>query len=430
VSGVDGAVLRELRERAGLGLRRIASRSALSVSVGHLSRVERGERRVTPAILAAYEQALGTRIAHALADRAGGADRLDQLEREAFAATIGKVAAGGSAGEPVGRLLAAAGADLAPPARVGPTDVVHVEHATALVRRMDLQFGGELVWQMAEPLLRWAVGLHAGSMREATRVRLDAAIGALAGSAAWAAFDGGRQQAARTLFTVALAAAGRADDPDLRAHVMADVAAHYNYLGHPDDCLRILRLEGDERVGPAVQCVVHGVKAHVYAANGLSDACAREIELAQVTSAAMEPGEVPGWLGGFEPAHTRAVCGHAAAVLAGATGRDADRAAAHQRLTEAIGQLERAGRDRAVALCQTRLTMLHLAAGEHDQAGRWARQALATTAGVRSARVRRELATVREAAAARLDEHLTHQLATVLADQAEPIPTRAPTPPA
>jgi transcriptional regulator with XRE-family HTH domain len=399
ISRIDGAVLRELRERAGLGLRRIAGRSALSVSVGHLSRVERGERRVTPAIVTAYEQALGTRIADAVAGVPHRTERLDDLEREAFTSTIGKVAAGGSPGEPVDRLLEVAGGSITPPSRVGATDVVQVEQAASLVRCMDLRFGGGLVWQMAEPLLRWAVGLHAASMTDTTRTRLDAAVGALAGATAWAAFDDGRQKAARAMFTVALDSAERADDADLRAHVMADAAAHYNYLGYPEDCLTILRLEGDERVGQAVRCVLHGVKAHVYAAKGDPGRCAREMELAQVTCAALDPGDVPRWLGGVDSAHTQAVCGHAAAVLAGVTGRDADRADARKLLTQAIGGLDRSGRVRALALCQTRLTMIHLAAGEGDQAVRCARQALATAAGVRSARVSRDLAAVREAAA-------------------------------
>jgi hypothetical protein len=53
-------MLRELRLWADLGLRAVARRSsgAVRLSDGHLSRVERGLRPVTPAVLAAYERAL------------------------------------------------------------------------------------------------------------------------------------------------------------------------------------------------------------------------------------------------------------------------------------------------------------------------------------------------------------------------------------
>lgn len=188
VSGVDGKILRELRERAHLGLGRIVCRSGLPVSVSHLSRVERGERRVTPVVVAAYEKALGIKIADIVSE-ARGTDRIDDVEREAFTSTIGKLAAGGAAEESVDRLLAVASGGLTLPTRIGLADVVHVEHGTVMVRGMDLRFGGGLVWQMAEPLLQWAVGLHGASMTDSTRVRLDAATGALAAFAAWAAFD-------------------------------------------------------------------------------------------------------------------------------------------------------------------------------------------------------------------------------------------------
>src|SRR5512138_1360347 len=101
---VDGATLRQLRQQAGVGLRRIASGAKVPVSDGHLSRVERGHRPVTPAIVAAYERVLGVRVADVLAcrRRSGG---WDEQERRAFLTRVATVAVGGPPGEPVERLL-------------------------------------------------------------------------------------------------------------------------------------------------------------------------------------------------------------------------------------------------------------------------------------------------------------------------------------
>ena len=49
---VDGASLRETRESAGVRLRELSRRTGFSAT--HLSDVEHGRRRATPAIVAAY----------------------------------------------------------------------------------------------------------------------------------------------------------------------------------------------------------------------------------------------------------------------------------------------------------------------------------------------------------------------------------------
>jgi transcriptional regulator with XRE-family HTH domain len=413
VTGVDGSVLRELRQQAGVGLRRIAGAAKVPVSDGHLSRVERGLRPVTPAIVSAYETALGVRVHDAVPGAEGGTRILDQARRQAYTSMVATVAVGGPAGEPVERLLAAAGgATTAVPARVGVSDTVHLEQGAALVRRLDLGFGGGLVWQMGSGLLRWAVRLRRSAMASAVRVRLDRAIGALAAGTGWAAFDAGRHDAARALFTVALEAAVQAGDVDLRGHVLADVGAQYNYLGCPDDCLTIVRLaDGDERIGAAVRHLLHGVKAHAYAARRDADGCARHIDLAEAAAAAVEPAAVPAWMGEFHPAHAVAVTGHAAAVLACASGDDGDLVDAHKRLMRAADGLPATGRSRALALCRIRSATLHLAADQPAQAACLARQALESVVGLRSSRVERALAALRTRAVARPGEPAMRDLA-------------------
>jgi hypothetical protein len=232
-------------------------------------------------------------------------------------------------------------------------------------------------------------------MTTPVRASLHTGIGALAAFAAWAAFDADQHHTARHLFTLALDAAVAADDPDLRAHTLADVAATHNHHGHSGDALQIIRLAGgDERVSPAIRSILHGVRANAHAAQGHRDPTTREIDHAEHTSDTVTAGTVPSWLGGWHPAHTRAVCAHAAATLAAATGSHTDLADAHKRLTHAIDTIDATARTRALARCQTRLALLHLTSGDPDQATRWADLARTSAVDLRSARVRIDLATI------------------------------------
>jgi hypothetical protein len=383
------------------------------VTESHLSRVERGERPVTPSIVAVYEKALGVPIEDAVRAARRSADdaqrQADDAHRQAFNATMATVAVGGPTTEPADQLLADVGVGV-PPARVGLAEVAHVEQVAATVRDLDWQYGGGLAWQIADRFLRWALRLRGASMTGPVQTRLEAALGMLAMRAGWAAFDADRHAAARGLFTVALGAAVRGGDRDLRAHVLADVGAQYSYLGFPDDCLTMVWLAENEQVGPAVRSLLHGVKARAYAAKGDPVACARELEATEAAGAAVVRDDVPAWLGGFDPAHTQAVCGHATAVLAARSGREDDLVDACKRLTHAVEGLEAAGRVRALALCQTRLAMLHAGTGEASEAAAWARQALGTMGNLRSVRVGGELADLRARAVSCLPGQLPPEL--------------------
>jgi transcriptional regulator with XRE-family HTH domain len=396
VSRITGAVLRELRLRRDLGLRAVARRSAgrVSLSDGHLSRVERGLRPVTPAVIAVYERALDLRIHPDLIADLVAPCEPDDADRRAFHRGIAALAAsgdpaGGMSGEHDHRLHEET---LTPaPTRITPGDVDHLERAASTLRGLDLRHGGELAAQMGCHLLRWALPLRSVAMTEPTARRLHAAIGTLAATSAWAAHDACRHRTARTLFTIALDAAVHADAPDLRAHVLADIAAHHNQAGHPADALHAVRLgDGDERVHPAVQCMLHGVRARAYAALDEPDRCDREITRVESLAAGVDPDGVPGWLGGWQHAHVRAVVGHAYAELAHVSGDPANLERAHERLIPAAAQL--AGvRPRAAALALTHLARLHRTSGDADQVAELTARAGHLATDLRSTRVDRDL---------------------------------------
>jgi transcriptional regulator with XRE-family HTH domain len=430
VTTYDGPTLRAVRESMGVPLRRIARHAGMSH--GHLSKVERGEygRPVTPAIMAAYERVTGVRLADAVAAVAEQGEppeqhrnskgwrpgHLSEMRRRGFSAAIGALNAGGHLGEPLGRLLDSTGRPLAPaPPEVA--DVAQLEQLAEVMTALDLRHGGGLVSQLAKQLLRWAVPMldTSGELAEPTARRLHASVGGLALRAAWAAFDVAAHEAARSLFRLALYASVRASDPDLRAHVLADVAAQHNYLGYHEDALEIIRMVGgDERVSPAVLMVLHGVRARAYAATGQLESCLRHVGLAEEAFAGADP-RAPGWVGTLRhPAYLYATTGHATAQLARRSEDAAGAAEARERLTAAIDDFDASTHARAHALCVSRLALLNLSTGELDQGAHWARQALRCAERIRSVRLDHDLADLRAAAGAHPDEPSMQELVTEL----------------
>jgi transcriptional regulator with XRE-family HTH domain len=404
MTGYDGPTLRSVRESAGVPLRRVARQAGMSH--GHLSKVERGEpgRPVTPAVLSAYEKATGIRLSGMASpatepSEAGGWRRghLSEARRRTLNAKIAAVALGGPLGEQLVRILDATGRIIVP-ARIEDPDIVQVEAAAALCTTIDLQYGGGVADQMARALLRWAIGLLETELDQHTNPRLYAAIGALAQRAGWAAFDAGSHETARHLFTIALYAATRADDPDLRAHVITDLAAQHSSLGYPNDCLQVVRFaEVDERVSAPIHMILNAIKARAYAVRGDTDACHRHVDLAEHAHTAAIGAT--GWLATVATtARLYAATGHAIATLARRTGSDTARHDAQHRLSQATDLLDPTGQARTLALCTAQLATLHLESGELPEGERWARRALDNAGAIRSARLTEHLATTRTAA--------------------------------
>jgi transcriptional regulator with XRE-family HTH domain len=411
----DGPTLRAVRESMDVPLRRIARTGGMSH--GHLSKVERGEhgRPVTPAIVAAYERATGVKLAEAAARVAGDRQRqtgrgrtwspgtLTDLRRRAYNAAVAAIAVGGHLGEPVGRLIDACGRP-GPPSPPEGADLAQLEQVAQLLTGLDLRHGGGLAGQLAKTVLRWAAPmLDMPDMDPAEHRRLHSVFGALAHRAGWAAFDVAAHEAARSLFRLALYAAAVAGDHNLRAHVLADVAAQHNQLGYRQDALEIVRLaEGDDRIAPAVRMVLHGVKARTYAAAGQASACHRQVELADAAcaAAAAAGGDEPGWVGRLAgPARLYAATGHALAELYAATGAEDDRREARHRLGRAIEELDAETHTRAYVLCVSQLALLLATSTDPQEAAGWSswvRQVLPPGGSVRSSRVDAAAGTARQ----------------------------------
>lgn len=405
----DGPTLRSVRESHNIALRKVAR--AANMSHGHLSKVERGEpgRPVTPAVLAAYERVTGVRLTGLAGHQPPDADdqrwrrgHLSDARRRTLNAKIAAVAIGGPLGEQVNRILDSTGRILAP-ARVEDPDVTAVEQIAAACTGLDLRLGGAVVDQQARALLRWASGLLTAEASSHVSTRMHAAVGALGQRAGWAAFDAGSHDVARNLLTIALYAATHAEDPDLRAHVLADLAAQYTYLGFPADALQVARFaEVDERVNPHVRMVINGVKARSIATRGDEQVCRHYLDLATDAHDKATASEITGWQATVATAaHLAATSGHALATLARRIDSPAAREDAQQQLIQAVHQLDPHRQARASALCMAQLATLHLETDQQPGPGvLWARRTLAAAARIRSTRLIDHLTVVRAAAAA------------------------------
>jgi transcriptional regulator with XRE-family HTH domain len=382
-----GDDLRAARQRAGLSLGQLALMSG--VSAGHLSRVERGDREVTPALIRHYEVALGSPAAPLAAmpvpDGSGPEmGTVDDMKRRGLLSVIAAASVGVATGEPLTHLLD--GLTVEPPTRVGLPEVQAVEAAADLYMRMDLARGGNAAMAMARGSLEWAVKLQDRPMTEPTRERLCSAVGLLADRVGWATYDQGRMERAARLLTFALDSAARGADRDLRAHTMLDLSVSFADMGRPRDGVEILRLAlGDERISSAERANVHAVAARHCAAAGDRPGGLRHIGLAEEALARAEPAVAPDWAH-----HITVSPGHHDSALGLALFQLGDDSRARVRLTAALERLGES-RTRTGLRCLTRLAVLRVREGDREAGAEQARHAVALAADVRSTRVTNDL---------------------------------------
>ncbi|MFI9008862.1 helix-turn-helix domain-containing protein [Actinosynnema sp. NPDC053489] len=362
--------LRAARQAAGMSLGVLAQRTHYSKSL--LGMVENGQRTATPELVAAYERALG---AQGLGE--------DVNRRELLAAAAA-VLAGTATPDPLVRLLDGLGAS-GVPGRVGRSEVEAVQQATTVYTTMDLRYGGEVAADVSSGALRWAVSLLDAPMRADTRVELCEAVGALADRTAWTHFDSGRTYSARRLSTLALRTADEGTDPDLRAHVLLNMAAQVGDA-LPDEAVRLVESAlSDQRVCGLERANLHaGLAGHLAKTGGHDDALHH---ITQAEKLAERGGDRPEWAGFLTTEHLDSII-----TLALASAGEDDEAI--RRFEDLILRMG-ADRLRGKAGRMIDLAGLYAKTGRLDEAWDLADQAGAALSDVRSTRATDRLATLR-----------------------------------
>ncbi|MEV8633904.1 helix-turn-helix transcriptional regulator [Streptosporangium sp. NPDC051023] len=402
-----GQDLRSLRESQGISLD--AFSREIRTSKGHLSRVERGERPVTPALVLAYERTLGVPVAATPenGDASFSEGTVDSVRRRQLLSSIAAASVGAAALEPLTRLLD--GLPSLPPGNVGLSEVKAIESATQLYMDMDLAGHSSTATAIAGGVLSWSVSLLDRKMSSTTRERLFPAVGLLADRLGWATYDSGASPRAIQLLTFALDNAAQGADRDLRAHIMLDLSTVVTDMGQPSDGVEILRMAlGDERISSAEQANLHAVAARHCATAGQRTEGLRHIVRAEEALSRDSKAIAPDW------AHRITVsAGHHDSALGLALFALGEDERARERLTAAVKKLD-AGRTRTGLRCLTRLAVLDIRAGARDQGEGKARQAAAKAADIQSTRVSTDLRMVINTARRHGMPDLAAELTTVL----------------
>ena len=332
---MNGSDLRALREGAGVTLRTLAD--AVGRDVGHLSRVERGHRDPTPALVAAYQDALrGT---------------LEDMERRRLLAA-GAAAAGLALTDALPALVAGDAA----PVRVGLAEVAAIRSLA-----LDFDLGSPFALHVAEAALQRAAALLHAQVRPEVAPSLHAAVALLADRVGWAQLEAGRDPFGTLAFAQRTAARG--DDADLHAHALLDLA-----VSTVDPRVAVATLEhglsgpvaGAERVN------LHAVAARLAAKY---DRKAAVEHLAQALDTQPTAGGSE-WAQRMTaaPGHLDAIAGFACYAV----GHEQ----AGERLAGALVQFGEEGRQRTRARCHVRLAGLALVVGDEDGGGAHLRRAL------------------------------------------------------
>ncbi len=369
-----GRVLRAARESAGLSLATMASRVHYGKST--LGMVETGRRTATPDLIAAYERTLGVQ---------GLGEDVNRRELLAAAAAM---LTGSHTPDPLARLLDGLTTS-DHPGHVGRSEVEAVQQATAVYTTMDLRFGGAVAADLSTGALRWAVSLLDAPMQDDTRIALSAAVGALADRTAWIHFDAGRTYSARQLSTLALRTADEGVDPDLRAHVLLNVAAQVGEALPSEAAGLVDAALSDRRVCTLVRANLHAGLAGHLAKSGERSRALRHIREAETLAA--RGGNIPEWAGFLTADHLDSITTQALA----AAGEHTEAIRRFEDLLPRIGTDRLRGRaGRMIDLAE-----VHATTGEPEQARSLARRASKALADVRSTRITARLAQLNESVA-------------------------------
>ena len=302
------------------------------------------------------------------------------------------------------------------PARVSATDIEQIHSATQIFNSWSRTYGGGVARATVRAQLGWSAGLLEATCPERLRPELFSAVGGLAETAAYMAFDAGAQEEASRVFGFALYCTEQAQDWYQRAYVLSDMALQAMWTGQPDEALTRaeLALVRADRLTPSGQALLHTTRARALAKMHRVQETLRAIGTADEHFAHATPDNDPPSMAFYTAARHDQLTGQAYADLA-MLGRDPNEAT--QRL-EAAAAGHTAGYVRSRAICLAKLASLTMATGDPLHAAAIGHQALDITGRIRSHLAAEDLRELSRYANPHQDleevEHLRQRIATLL----------------
>ncbi|GAA2731498.1 helix-turn-helix transcriptional regulator [Actinocorallia aurantiaca] len=433
-----GAELRRWRVERKLKQPALAAR--VQVSSALISKIERGVRRCLPELAERLDEILETGGAlvsllnerlSPIRDAEGDSYDAEGDSSEKQAAVFGgrkaimdssrahdegpverrefMILAGAAAiGAPSSGLLSAL-VPSTPPARVTAAEISQIRQAAQLFSGLDHAYGGALVREAVTAQLRWSVQLLSSKCPEKLRTRLLSAVGALAATCGWMAFDDYAHEDARAMLELARKCAEEADDWHLRAKALSHLGRQAVWLQDPDTGLTYIELAlvRSDRLTATEQAMLHTARARALAKmvrlgnRSKAEDALRAVGLADAAFSDSDPTADPPWMGYYDEAQHLGDTGHALFDLAAAGLRE-PRAA--RRLAFAVkGHSDQYARSRAIS--GTKLATLIMMTGDPSEAIAVARSALRDAGQVRSRRAATDLAELSSASAPHHREH-------------------------
>jgi transcriptional regulator with XRE-family HTH domain len=356
----------------------------------------------------------------------GEDERDDPVLRRDFISTAAVVAAGGAVAD-LGRWLPERmPSAVAAPARVGASDVAQIRAVNEELRAMRARYGGGAVLDAAHGFGSWARGLLRSRASDAVGRDLRIALGQVHSMVGWTHHDAGNNGELRRHYIQVLIFAREADEPELTADALGDLAEAAILRRHPHDGLRLARAglaAAADRVSPATTAWLHVNEARAWAVLGDDYGVREALGRAEDDLRRADPAAVPAWAtsGRFLLSPGR-FTGYRTRVYA-----DLSRHPEHRRYAEVAaeqGEAALAGSDGGrywyeVVLDRVALAAAQLRAGAREEGLTNAQRAIDEVATLRSRRAQDGLADIADAAGGYPDHRdakdLRARLATVAA---------------
>lgn len=289
-------------------------------------------------------------------------------------------------------LATALGLDAIPVAgRLGTGDVERIRAIVPLLYHHDHALGGGALHDAAaEALTRVQHALNHCTYGERVERLLYSAVGDLAASAGWFAYDAGRQDDATRLYSDALQAGMLASDGMLQARVWSNLAMQARLLGRDQEAVRIGRAAVETRQArsdPWLMALLHCRQAVGHARTRERVRAQRSLARAE-TAFERAQGEPVPWLSFLTPAEITGLAGAAHQALG-------QYARAAELTTSALGMLApKFERNRVYYTVQRAQALLD--GGDVEEAAAEAGAAVSLAGRVQSDRVRDKIGGLRQ----------------------------------
>lgn len=199
------------------------------------------------------------------------------------------------------------------PARVGKIEIAQIFDTARMFDTWDNTYGGVLVREAVAAQLRYAVALLDARCSQSNRIELFSAVGFLANTSAWMAFDSHAHNDARRMQRLALRCAEEAGDVHLRAEVLSCMARQEIWCGDPDAALTLteLGLVRADRLTPTERASLRVIRARALAQLHRVEEAVRAVGEADESFSSRSPGDDAFFMTYYDDAQLGGDTGHA-----------------------------------------------------------------------------------------------------------------------